>query len=79
MLERKHRPIQHIFGTHEGKKNQRLESDIALDVITALINKEVLALPIHDSFIVEKKNGDILKSVMVDCYVNRLGRHPLIK
>jgi hypothetical protein len=75
----KHEPIREAFGLGLGKKLQRLDSDIAFDVILKLMDRGILCLPIHDSFIVEKSHRDLLYRQMIDSYLQQLSFHPLIK
>jgi len=79
MIRAKHAPIAHTFQTGAWGRLQRAESDIALEVITNLKAKGIVALPLHDSFIVAKGNEVALKQEMIDCYLNRFGYKPIIK
>lgn len=78
LIEAKHHQIADVFGTLEGKKNQRLESDIALDIIHNLKSQDILALPIHDSFIVKAENEKELRIEMNKSYYERIGYQPMI-
>lgn len=73
VLER-HKPIAEFFHSGEGIRLQRLDSDIAEEVIMEMMAKEVVALPIHDSFIVTEGNLDSLCSVMLAAYQRKMGR-----
>lgn len=75
---KKHFRIAQYFGRSEGIKLQRLESDIALDIITELAKKRVLSLPIHDSFVVANSNKETLRMQMRKSYSSRVGYQPLI-
>lgn len=79
MIEEKHAPIADAFGTGAGLRLQRQDSDIALSVITDLMEEGILALPIHDSFIVEETNADCLYNQMVRNYERYMGFSPIIK
>lgn len=54
-------------------KLQRMDSDIALEIITTLAEKDVPVLPIHDSFITTVDNYVLLQSVMGNIYRKYLG------
>ncbi|MGS1094082.1 hypothetical protein ACVCNR_05765 [Aquamicrobium terrae] len=73
VLER-HKPIAEFFHSGEGIRLQRLDSDIAEEVIMEMLAKEVVALPIHDSFIVPEGNLDSLCSVMLAAYQRKMDR-----
>jgi hypothetical protein len=75
----KHEPIRGAFGEGLGKKLHRLDSDIAFDVILKLMDRGILCLPIHDSFIVERSHKDTLYQQMIDSYRQQLPFSPLIK
>lgn len=79
MLKQKHVPIEWAFASGEGVRNQRLDSDIALDVITALVRAKIPVISIHDSFIVQRKNIKLLNYLMQSFYFNRLKMYPIIK
>lgn len=79
MIEKKHSEIADAFASGAGLRLQKKESDIALSIIVRLMDKGVLALPIHDSFRVGEQYGQQLIEEMDSCYLNSLGFHPLIK
>ena len=51
MIVEKHAPIAHCLKSGDGIRMQRLDADIAEDVMLAMMKRDYLALPIHDSFI----------------------------
>lgn len=67
------RPVAHWFGTGVGLSLQREDSDLALNVLSDLLDQGVLALPVHDSFIVQRRHRDRLVTVMKKCFENRYG------
>ncbi|TPL51612.1 hypothetical protein [Mesorhizobium sp. B2-4-6] len=69
----KHEPIAEYFRSGEGIRLQRLDSDIAENVIMRMMNRGIPVLPIHDSFIVATEYGDELSGVMLDAYRERMG------
>jgi hypothetical protein len=79
LIAKKHPLLRDFFRTGEGKRNQRLDSDIALDVTSVLMGKGILVLAIHDSFVVQQKDTTKLRELMVSTYKNRLGYEPIIK
>lgn len=79
MIREKHAPIAHEFQTGAWGRLQRADSDIALEVITNLRERGIVALPVHDSFIVVEGNENILKQQMSDCYLTRFRYNPVIK
>lgn len=79
MIEDKHAPIADAFGTGAGLRLQSLESDLALDIVTELRGQNVLALPIHDSFLVGRRHGFKTGVLMGKLYRARFGFDPVIK
>lgn len=72
-ISEKHKPVAEYFGSGEGIRLQRLDSDIAEDVIMRMMDKGVPVLPIHDSFIVAEGYADDLSEIMLDAYQQRMG------
>ncbi|WP_027359758.1 hypothetical protein [Desulforegula conservatrix] len=68
IFKKAHQPIEHFFCSGKGLKLMRLDSQIALEVMLHFANMKQACLCIHDSFIVEEKNRDVLQAVMADCY-----------
>jgi len=75
----KHELISSAFGTGLGKTIQRMDSDIAFEIILALMDEGILCLPIHDSFIVIKQHKERLHQQMTTSYRNQLRFDPVIK
>ncbi|ESZ36529.1 hypothetical protein X732_23530 [Mesorhizobium sp. L2C066B000] len=67
-----HKPIAEFFGSGEGIRLQRSDSDIAEDVMTAMIDQGIPVLPIHDSFIVAEEHVEKLSATMLDAYQKRM-------
>jgi hypothetical protein len=78
-IEARHQPIADTFKTGAGMQLMRLESDIALEIISEAMAEGWPVLSIHDSFIAPLEQAGWLKAMMIDAYVRRLGRVPSIK
>ena len=63
-----HTPIADCFGSGIGIKLQNYDARIAVNVVSHFTAKGVPCLPIHDSFIVEKRYKQELKDVMISSY-----------
>lgn len=72
-------PIAKWFGTGEGLRLQREDSDLALAVLARLLAVDVLTLPVHDSFIVGKHHEPQLLSAMREAFSDRYGFVPKIR
>ncbi|AEG48439.1 hypothetical protein Sphch_0744 [Sphingobium chlorophenolicum L-1] len=78
MLREKHAPIAHEFQSEAWKWTQRQDSEIALTVISNLMEKGIVALSIHDSFIVIDGEEDLLIEEMNNCYLDKFSFLPEI-
>ena len=79
LIAAKHPFLAEMFRTGKGKCNQRLDSDIAMDILAKLMDRGILALPIHDSFIVQERHKEVLYNTMVESYQKKLNYSPTIK
>lgn len=73
-LIHKHEPIARFFRTGIGLTLQKEDADIALKIMTQLQDQGILALPIHDSFIVETVYEDALRAAMHEAYEEHTGQ-----
>lgn len=71
-------PLERWFGTGEGLRLQREDSDLCIDVLDLLLKQDVMALPVHDSFIVASHNRNKLIAAMSEAFSRRYGRTPAI-
>lgn len=72
-------PVQHFFGLGMGLRLQREDSDLALAVLAKLTAPQVLALPIHDSFIVKQRHEPLLRAAMIECFTEMYRFRPVVK
>ncbi len=70
--------IQPWFGTGEGVRLQREDSELALDVLAMLEEQAISVLPIHDSFIVADCHASALEMAMKEAFTIRYGVIPAI-
>jgi len=80
-LREKHVAIAQHFGTGVGLRLQRTDSDIAMDVLTGLsCGRDIVVLPVHDSFIVQERHRDDLREAMTKALWahSRVGIDPMI-
>lgn len=77
-IEEKHEAISDSFGSGAGVRLQRMDSDLALNIVTGLMNRGITALPVHDSFIVQECHTDILHREMNDRYNDMFSLLPVI-
>ena len=72
-------PVKHLLGEGMGLALQREDSQLALAVLGALANEKIVALPVHDSFIVKRRHGELLRTTMGDKFTNTYGFKALVK
>jgi len=56
-----------------GLKLQRMDSDIAFNIIDEMMNQGIPCLPVHDSFIVPSQHEKLLEETMKAKYKERMG------
>lgn len=79
-IEEEHEPIAHCFYNPAfGLMLQNTDSWICEKVLKRLMEKDILALPIHDSFIVKKSNEEALRRAMSDSFYELFCVRPKIK
>jgi len=77
-IEKKHNRLQKYFYSRIANELMRKESDVATEILTTAINKGIISLPIHDSFIVQQNHDSIFHEIMCDVYSKRYGYRPRI-
>lgn len=65
-----HRPIAKFFHDDTGARLMRVDSDLAVAVMSKLLRQGILALPVHDSFLVPARHADALEDAMLESAVD---------
>lgn len=73
LITQYHPLIAHLFFTEIGYRLQRIESDIMMHVVRWLMEFGIVALPIHDAFMVQQRHKDILNKIMLDSFMKATG------
>lgn len=73
MLQRKHAPIAHLFGTGLGYQLMKAESDILIRVVSHLFKQRITALPLHDAVLVARSHAETARKAMQDEFTLRTG------
>lgn len=68
-----------MLATDKGMRLQRLESDLAEEIMLHFVRQGYAILPIHDAFIVQAHLEQELVQVMKDTFRARLGQVPHVK
>ncbi len=78
-IESRHQPIAGDFKTGAGLDLMRLESDIALEIVSSAMVEGWTVLSVHDSFLTTTDRQQRLRELMIGAYAKRLGRKPSLK
>jgi hypothetical protein len=73
-----HKPIAKYVGADKGIELQRIDSDIMNKILVELTDLKILALPVHDSIIVQVQHEEKLKELMIKYYKQLLNFNPII-
>lgn len=65
-IKARHRPIAHLFHQDAGARLMKRDSDMAEQMIMAMLAKGVTVLPVHDSFLVQESKADLLMAAMME-------------
>lgn len=63
-----HRPIAPLFGTGTGLKIMFIESQVLIKALLECMNKNIVALPVHDALIVAKSDFETTKEIMLRAF-----------
>ena len=75
-IKRKHAAIAHHLHSDAGARLMRKDSDIAEAVMADLITRKgILALPVHDSFLVPESKRDELERAMIEASYRVMGTY----
>ncbi len=74
-----HEPIQKAFSANEGMRLQRIDSDIAGEILRYFTERQIPIIPIHDSFIIQKTLAEDLRRTMKDVYFRKFNKQIEVK
>lgn len=77
-LRAAHAPIAQLFGTGAGMRLVRVESDIMMIVLTQLMERGVVALPVHDGIVVAASHADQAELVMRSVFLTKTGANAVV-
>lgn len=78
-FEHKHEQIKTWFFSGKGTTLQFWDSQIAVEILLMLAKKNIPALPLHDSFMVEEPYRQKLERIMSEAYYKVTGRYPNVE
>lgn len=78
-FKRHNKPIEEFFFTGAGIELQKLDSDIAHNILFYFARKGILVLCVHDSFIIDEIYAPELKKKMREFYFEKVRFQPIIK
>lgn len=65
-IKRAHQQIAKFFHTDAGARLMRVDSDLSSAILSKLLRQGVVALPVHDSFLVQVRHIDVLENAMLE-------------
>ncbi|MCW8799639.1 MAG: hypothetical protein OQK71_01810 [Desulfobacter sp.] len=74
----RHTPIQEFLFSGAGIDLQNTDSRIMEKIMMRLHENGIMAMPIHDSAIVEKEHSARLQKIMVQVYEEAMGYAPVL-
>lgn len=72
-IKEKHSSISKYFCSKIGNKLQRQDSDIMAEILEKCLDNDIIALPVHDSVIVKKKDLEKVIEIMNEAFFNETG------
>lgn len=72
-IKNHHSAIQHCFYSSAWKTLQHEDSEMLLEILTALRKINIIALPVHDSVVIEEEHVATAKKVMEMIYAKHYG------
>ena len=63
-----HQPIAHLFCKGIGLEMMLIESKILLRALSACIDHNIVALPVHDALIVAEEDADMTRAIMLEAF-----------
>lgn len=75
-IKRAHKPIAHAFHSDAGARLMRQDSELAERVMILLARQGIVALPVHDSFLVPASKRDQLEAAMLEA-AHAIGLHQI--
>lgn len=65
-IKRVHQPIAKFFHDDTGARLMRVDSDLSSAILSKLLRQGIVALPVHDSFLVQARHIDALENAMLE-------------
>lgn len=72
-IKRAHPPLVPLFGTGLGLRFMHQESEVVVRVLLTLIDRGVVALPVHDCILVPQSAASLTKEVMEQTFLEVVG------
>ena len=65
-IKRVHQRIAKFFHADTGARLMRVDSDLSSAILSKLLRQGIVALPVHDSFLVQTRHIDALENAMLE-------------
>lgn len=77
MIERLE-PIKDHFGTEAWRSLQKDDSELAIKIMDRCMLQNIPVYPIHDGFLVRRKDQDKVRMIMIGVYRDKYGLEPIV-
>jgi hypothetical protein len=68
-----HPSLDSLWWTDIGHRIQRIESDIIIDCLLQCVDRDIVALQVHDALIVPESRADEVKAIMLETFERHTG------
>ncbi len=72
-IKRRHAPVAHLFHSDQGIRLMRKDAELATSIMGGMRNRGVVVLPVHDSFITDKRYAGNLREEMEAAWHDQIG------
>lgn len=73
LVEQYHAPLAPLWRTDVGHRIQKIESDIIVECLLKCIEKDIVALQVHDALIIPRSREAEVRQIMVDTFERHTG------
>lgn len=79
LIRTHHAPVAHLFGSGIGFELLFVESEILVEVLLQLMDRRIVALPLHDAVIVAQPDAETAETVMLESFRRHTGFEAVVK
>lgn len=73
LVQHAHAPLLSVWWTNIGHEIQKTESDIIVDCLLQCIERDIVALQVHDALIMPQSKAEAVKAIMLETFERHTG------